>query len=318
MKLVRAAGSTAPTHPCGCRASSSPTCQPCARTYGYRANEVFLDQRDRRAVRPGRSKGDPRTYADLLTPDGPAPAVADHRRHRPGQGPGHRAHEPTAASARPPGWSVGRTAPDLVVTPYTFRAENTSCRPTTASAPTLPTSGAPSTRTSQFMKAGVDGLFCDQPDICVTARKEFLGQASSPASPAPATNSERQTNARALGRVRESVSRLRRGRARSAAGRSPAPVGPCRCDEQGLVLAELLADLDAGEDLGDQVGAGPAHHGVGVGDDEHLDARARSRSSAEPHRLGAVARVDVAPQVPLAQRRRRRRRTGRRRSPRGP
>ena len=74
--------------------------------------------------------------------------------------------------------------------------------------------------------------------------------------------------------------------------------------EHGLVLAQLLDHLDVGEHLGGQAGAGAAHHGVLVGDDERLEPGLAVLQGAG-HGLGAVAAVDVAPEVPFAQRSRR-------------
>lgn len=62
------------------------------------------------------------------------------------------------------------------MTPYTFRAENTFL-PTDYRVGTDPADfGRAIDEDVAFMQAGVDGLFCDQPDVCVTARKQFLGR----------------------------------------------------------------------------------------------------------------------------------------------
>ncbi len=67
-------------------------------------------------------------------------------------------------------------AAGLAVTPYTFRAEN-AFLPTDYRLRTDPADfGRAIDEDVAFMRSGVDGLFCDQPDICVTARKEYLGQ----------------------------------------------------------------------------------------------------------------------------------------------
>ncbi|KQU66317.1 glycerophosphodiester phosphodiesterase [Phycicoccus sp. Root563] len=143
-------------------------------TYGYRANEVFL------AGATGApydlvSKGDPRTYADLLAPA----SLKRLSRTIDGIGPdknlviGRRA-DGTLAS--PTGLVAAAHAAGLKVTPYTFRAENTFL-PTDYRVGSDPADfGRAVDEVVEFMKAGVDGVFCDQPDICVTARKDFLGQ----------------------------------------------------------------------------------------------------------------------------------------------
>jgi glycerophosphoryl diester phosphodiesterase len=62
------------------------------------------------------------------------------------------------------------------VTPWTFRAENTFL-PTDYRLGTNPADfGRAVDEVVTFLGTGIDGLFCDQPDICVTARKQFLGR----------------------------------------------------------------------------------------------------------------------------------------------
>lgn len=143
------------------------------RTYGYKANEVFLASATG-APFDLASSGDPRTYADLLAPaslrtlsgtiDGIGP---DKNLVVPRQGDG------TLGTST--GLVAAAHAAGLKVTPYTFRAENTFL-PTDYRVGTNPADyGRAVDEVVAFMRAGVDGVFCDQPDICVTARKEFLG-----------------------------------------------------------------------------------------------------------------------------------------------
>lgn len=62
----------------------------------------------------------------------------------------------------------------LKVMPYTFRAEN-EFLPTDYRIGTDPADfGRAMDEVRVFMEAGVDGVFCDQPDVCVEARKDFL------------------------------------------------------------------------------------------------------------------------------------------------
>ena len=64
-------------------------------------------------------------------------------------------------------------AAGLTVMPYVFRAENPFL-PTNLQAGTNPHDvGSAITEGVTFMQAGVDGLFWDQPDIGVEARKDF-------------------------------------------------------------------------------------------------------------------------------------------------
>ncbi len=142
------------------------------KTYGYKANEVFL------ATNGGApydlvARGDSRTYADLLTP-------ASLRRLSltiDGIGPDKGlviARNGDGTLGSPTGLVAAAHRSGLKVTPYTFRAENTFL-PADYRVGTDPADyGRAIDEDVAFMEAGVDGLFCDQPDICVTARKEFL------------------------------------------------------------------------------------------------------------------------------------------------
>lgn len=65
-------------------------------------------------------------------------------------------------------------AAGLKVTPWTFRAENTFL-PTDFRLGSDPAAhGRLADEVTAFYEVGVDGVFCDQPDICATAREDFL------------------------------------------------------------------------------------------------------------------------------------------------
>lgn len=143
-------------------------------SYGYKANEVFL------ATNGGRpydlqSRGDQRTYSDLLSTDS-LPKLA---RWINGIGPDKSLVIPRNSDGTlgtPTALVDQAHAAGLAVTPYTFRAEN-AFLPTDYRLGSDPADfGRAIDEDVTFMRAGVDGLFCDQPDICVTARKEYLGQ----------------------------------------------------------------------------------------------------------------------------------------------
>ncbi len=64
----------------------------------------------------------------------------------------------------------------LTVMPYTLRAEN-QFLPTDYRIGTDPSDfGRAVDEARVFLEAGVDGVFCDQPDVCVEARKDFLAE----------------------------------------------------------------------------------------------------------------------------------------------
>ena len=57
--------------------------------------------------------------------------------------------------------------------PYTFRAEN-QFLPTNLRVGASPSDfGRAITEDLTFMRTGIDGLFCDHPDICVEARNDL-------------------------------------------------------------------------------------------------------------------------------------------------
>ena len=142
--------------------------------YGYRAQSVFL------ATNGGApydlvAKGDGRNYANLLAPQ----SLKNLSRWIDGIGP-----DKGLVIARNSDGTLGATTPlvadahaaGLLVTPYTFRAENTFL-PTDYRIGSNPADyGRAIDEDLAFMRAGVDGLFCDQPDICVEARSEFHDQ----------------------------------------------------------------------------------------------------------------------------------------------
>jgi glycerophosphoryl diester phosphodiesterase len=143
-------------------------------TYGYKANTVFL------ATNGGApydlvAKGDPRTYAQLLTAD----SLRSLSRSIDGIGPDKALVIPrtsTGSLGTPTTLVADAHAAGLSVTPWTFRAENTFL-PTDYRLGSNPADfGRAVDEVVTFLGTGIDGLFCDQPDICVTARKQFLAR----------------------------------------------------------------------------------------------------------------------------------------------
>ncbi|GAB3437567.1 hypothetical protein GCM10027436_17510 [Actinophytocola sediminis] len=115
--------------------------------------------------------GDPRTYADLLTPAG-LRWVADYAD---GLGPEKNQVIPRDAA----GFLLAPTAlvrdahrAGLTVHPYTFRAEN-QFLPADFRSSTVPAEyGDILAEIAAFRAAGIDGLFTDNPDIAVAARDD--------------------------------------------------------------------------------------------------------------------------------------------------
>jgi glycerophosphoryl diester phosphodiesterase len=137
--------------------------------YGLATKEILLTST------AGKGFGDDETYAQLLSPAGLAKISQwvnvigpDKNQVIP--------RTPTGALGAPSILVRDAHAAGLQVTPYTFRAEN-QFLPTDFVVGTNPNDyGKAIDEDIAFMRTGIDGLFCDQPDICIEARKDFLGQ----------------------------------------------------------------------------------------------------------------------------------------------
>ncbi len=117
--------------------------------------------------------GDPRTYADLVTPAGLA-GIAEYAA---GIGP-----DKNLVIPRNPDGTLGEAtalvddahAVDLLVHPYTFRNENTFL-PADLREGTAPDDyGRAIEEQLRFWEAGVDGIFTDNPDTGVVSRQLFV------------------------------------------------------------------------------------------------------------------------------------------------
>ncbi|WP_028663114.1 glycerophosphodiester phosphodiesterase [Saccharomonospora halophila] len=114
--------------------------------------------------------GDPRTYDDLVTPDG----LAGIAEYADGIGPAKGRVVPVTDDG-----GLGRPTPlvaeahraGLVVHPYTFRAENTFLPPGLRSSDDPAARGDVFAEYEAFLAAGVDGVFADQPDLAVEAAR---------------------------------------------------------------------------------------------------------------------------------------------------
>jgi glycerophosphoryl diester phosphodiesterase len=144
------------------------------REHRFRAKLVFLVTR---AGGPWdlRAQGTPRTYAELIAPDnlprlaevvdtiGPEKAVVIPR-------------NADGTLGRPTGFVAEAHEAGLAVTPWTFRAEN-SFLPVDYRIGTDPAAhGRIVDEVLAYLRTGVDGVFCDQPDVCVEARDLHLAE----------------------------------------------------------------------------------------------------------------------------------------------
>jgi len=123
--------------------------------------------------------GDPRTYADLVTPAG----LAEIATYADGIGPNKNLIVPRDAQNRlmaPTTLVRDAHRAGLVLHPWTFRRENTFLpedfrQGNPASPVYLQATGDFPAELRLFYKLGVDGLFSDNPDVAVAVRHELLG-----------------------------------------------------------------------------------------------------------------------------------------------
>ncbi|XVX21717.1 glycerophosphodiester phosphodiesterase [Actinomycetota bacterium] len=141
---------------------------------GYKANLVFLT-----TVKGGpydlEAKGDPRTYADLTTPE----SLRELRQWIDGISPEKAALIPRTATGelgQPTPLIKDAHAAGLQVATWTFRAENSFLPPAYRIGTDPADYGRMMDEVRRYYDAGVDSVFCDNPDLCVEARKDFLGE----------------------------------------------------------------------------------------------------------------------------------------------
>lgn len=138
-------------------------------TGGLRTETVFL------AWTSGGPFGDTRSYAELITADGLKSVAAQGID---GVGPEKSLVIPTTSTGAlgaPTSLVSDAHAAGLLVHPYTFRAEN-AFLPADYRVGADPTAfGRAIDEQVAFLKAGIDGVFTDQPDIGVVARDAFEG-----------------------------------------------------------------------------------------------------------------------------------------------
>ncbi|HEU4489506.1 MAG TPA: glycerophosphodiester phosphodiesterase [Jiangellales bacterium] len=119
--------------------------------------------------------GDPRTYADLITPAG----LAEIATYADGIGPDKNRVIPRDASGaltNPTTLVDDAHGAGLLVHPYTFRSENTFL-PLDFRIGTDPRAyGDAIAEYLVFYEVGVDGVFSDNPDVAVAARDAFLAR----------------------------------------------------------------------------------------------------------------------------------------------
>ena len=121
------------------------------------------------------AKGDPRTYADIVTPQG----LRDVAKYAKYLGPDKAQIIPRDAAGnlgQPTALVADAHAAGLKVQPYTFRNENPFLPANLRSSAEPDAFGDVFTEEAAFFKAGVDGFFADQPDTALESLHAFLGR----------------------------------------------------------------------------------------------------------------------------------------------
>lgn len=140
---------------------------------GYRGDLVFL-------AKEGQPldlalAGDPRTYADLLTPA----ALADIAEVVQAIGPSKQlviGRTPQNRLAAPTSLVADAHALGLRVMPWTFRAENHFLPVEFRSSDNPADLGDYAGELAAYIDAGIDGAFCDQPDLAIAARDAYFSR----------------------------------------------------------------------------------------------------------------------------------------------
>lgn len=145
--------------------------------FGYEAALVFLNEYGE-APYDYVAAGDPRGYAEMLRPAGLdrmaewVDAIGPEKAFVYGTDAAGNLTEPTSLVA-------DAHAAGLLVTPWTFRAENHFLPPefrvpdeTGTIRPEV--HGRAVAEAERYLEAGIDGMFCDNTDIFATAKAEFL------------------------------------------------------------------------------------------------------------------------------------------------
>lgn len=171
VRLVDAYGLNAPEAPMWVQSFEVGNLRALREEHGYRARLFLL-----MTVQGGPFDlvAEGTSYSDLLRPE----ALRELARWIDGIGPDKSQVIPREADGslgQPSSVVRDAQAAGLLVMPWTFRAENSFLPTDLRVGDHLSHFGRAIDEVRIFLEAGVDGIFCDQPDIGLVARADFLG-----------------------------------------------------------------------------------------------------------------------------------------------
>jgi glycerophosphoryl diester phosphodiesterase len=175
VEMVREFGLDSPEAPMAIQSFELNNLVGLRETHGMKAGQVFLTSVS------GKGFGDTQTYAELLTPA----RLRFLSTWVSSIGPDKTQVIPRAADGSlgtPTSLVSDAHAAGLTVIPYVFRAENTFLPADLQSGSSANDVGRAIAEGVTYMRAGIDGLFCDQPDIGIEARNDFHHAQRHPAS----------------------------------------------------------------------------------------------------------------------------------------
>jgi glycerophosphoryl diester phosphodiesterase len=166
VEMVREFGLDSPQAPMAIQSFELNNLVDLRETYGIKASQVLLTSVS------GKGFGDTQTYDELLTPAG----LRFISTWVSTIGPAKNQViplDPDGSLGTPTSLVSDAHAAGLTVMPYVFRAENAFLPADLQVGSSANDVGRGIAEGVIFMRAGIDGLFCDQPDIGIEARNDF-------------------------------------------------------------------------------------------------------------------------------------------------
>ena len=168
VREVTRAGLNRPTAPLWTQSFEWTNLVDLRENHRYRARLVFLASNSGGPYDLA-AAGTPRTYTEMLRPD----SLRELARTVDAIGPDKRRVIPWEADGSlgtPTSLVADAHAAGLAVTPYTFRAENVFLPADLRVGDDPAAHGRMVDEVEAYLRTGIDGVFCDQPDLCLEAR----------------------------------------------------------------------------------------------------------------------------------------------------